>query len=68
YNTNLIGKNGEIGLMQIKLSTAQMFNPKLAKEDLLDWRKNIYYGCLYLKAHKEYNKNNNNIRRYYEFK
>jgi len=50
YNVNAKGKHGEIGLMQIKLTTAQIFNPNLTKQDLYDWHKNIYYGCLYLRA------------------
>ena len=49
YNPSVIGSFGEIGLMQIKLSTARLFNPELTKKDLFDWKINLYYGTLYLK-------------------
>lgn len=49
YDTTAVGKAGELGLMQIKLSTARIFNPELKKKELMNWRTNIYYGCLYLR-------------------
>lgn len=49
YNTNAVGKQGEIGLMQIKLATARAIDPKITKRALQEWHNNIYYGCIYLK-------------------
>ena len=48
YNPNITGSFGEIGMMQIKLSTARIFNSKLKAKDLYNWKTNILYGVMYL--------------------
>lgn len=55
YNKNAISKKGALGLMQVKLSTADFMNSvynkteKLNQTNLLDEKTNLHYGCMYLK-------------------
>lgn len=52
YNPHRRGKAGEIGLMQIKLSTARMMGYSGSAKGLYDPETNIEYGMKYLaKAH-----------------
>ena len=48
YNPNARGKYGEIGLMQIRLSTAKIFNPYITEDVLANWKVNISIGTEYL--------------------
>jgi soluble lytic murein transglycosylase-like protein len=53
YNPHRRGKAGEIGLMQIKLSTARMMGYSGSAKGLYDPETNIEYGMKYLaKAHE----------------
>ncbi len=54
YNADAVSNKKAIGLMQIKLSTAQYMNDYygidlvLSEEDLLNPTTNIEYGCMYI--------------------
>lgn len=64
FNKNAYSTKGAIGLMQIKLSTAQYMidyynlDIELAKNDLFEIDNNLYFGCMYLSY---LNKKFNNI-------
>ncbi len=52
------GSGNSVGLCQIKVSTAHMFNKGVTQRALLDPYVNAYYAALYLdKQIKRYNKN-----------
>jgi len=54
FNTGAVSNKDAIGLMQIKLTTANYLNDlhkrdHIKREDLFDSEINIEYGCMYLK-------------------
>lgn len=55
FNKNAKSNKGAIGLMQIKLSTAQYMidyyklDINLTQQNLFDVQQNLYFGCMYLK-------------------
>ena len=58
FNPNAKGKNGEIGLMQLLPSTAEMLAGDM-EYDLFDINDNIHLGCKYLKILLKYSKDYN---------
>lgn len=54
YNQNARSNKNAIGLMQIKLSTAEYMitfyklNTTITENELYDVNKNLYFGCMYL--------------------
>lgn len=55
FDKNAESNKGAIGLMQIKISTAQYMidyynlNINLTQQNLFDVEQNLYFGCMYLK-------------------
>ncbi len=51
FNPKARGKDGEIGLMQLKLSTARLIDPNVTEADLENPEINIRIGTEYLSKH-----------------
>ncbi len=55
YRENAVSSKNALGLMQIKLSTAEYLidyydlDVTIDEDDLLDANKNLYFGCMYLR-------------------
>ncbi len=53
FRCDVVGKHGEIGIMQIKQTTAFTMGFAGGKEALFDCETNIWYGVLYLQRNHE---------------
>ncbi len=51
FNPKAHGNDGEIGLMQLKITTAKIFDSSITEEDLEDPETNIRIGTRYLSKH-----------------